>query len=71
MVWVHLRKDRFPPGKFGMLKPRVDVPFKIIEKIGENDYKLQFLDEYEISPMFNIKDLRAYHGEDLRASLFS
>ena len=34
-------------------------------------YKLQLPDEYEISPMFNVKDLRAYHGEDLRASLFS
>ena len=71
LVWVHLRKDRFPPGKFGKLKPRVDDPFKIIEKIGENAYKLQLPDEYEISPMFNVKDLRAYHGEDLRVSLFS
>ena len=50
---------------------RIDGPFKIIEKIGENAYKLQLPDEYEISPMFNVKDLRAYHGEDLRASLFS
>ena len=64
LVWVHLRK-------FGKLKPRVDDPLKIIEKIGENVYKLQLPDEYEISPMFNVKDLRAYHGEDLRASLFS
>ena len=71
LVWVHLRKDRFPLGKFGKFKPRVDGPFKIIEKIGENAYKLQLPDEYEISPMFNVKDLRAYHGEDLRASLFS
>ena len=71
LVWVHLRKDRFPLGKFGKFKPRVDGPFKIIEKIGENAYKLQLPDEYEISPMFNIKDSRAYHGKDLRASLFS
>ena len=41
LVWVHLRKDRFPPGKFEKLKPRVDGPFKIIEKIEENVYKLQ------------------------------
>ena len=71
LVWVHLRKDRFPPGKFGKLKPRVDGPFKIIEKIRENDYKLQLPDEYEISPMFNVKDFRAYHDKELRASLFS
>ena len=71
LVWVHLRKDRFPLGKFGKLKPRVYDPFKIIEKIGENAYKLQLPDEYEISLMFNVKDLRPYHCEDLRASLFS
>ena len=59
LVWVHRSKDRFPPGKFGKLKPRVDGPFKIIEKIRENAYKLQLLDEYEISPMFNVKDLGA------------
>ena len=58
LFWVHLRKDKFPPGEFGKLKPRVDDPFKIIEKIRENAYKLQLPDEYEISPMFNVKDLR-------------
>ena len=71
LIWVHLRRDRFPPRKFGKRKPRVDGPFKIIEKIGENAYKLQLPDEYEISRMFNVKDLRAYHNKDLRASLFS
>ena len=71
LVWVHLRKDRFPPGKFGKYKPRVDDHFKIIENIGENAYKLHLPNEYEISPIFNLKDLRAYHDEDLRASLFS
>ena len=71
LVWVHLRKDMFLPGKFGKLKLRVNGPFKIIDKIGENAYKLQLPDEYEISPMFNVKDLRAYHNEYLRTSLFS
>ena len=33
LVWIHLCKDRFPFGKFGKLKPRVDGHFKIIEKI--------------------------------------
>ena len=33
LVCVHLHKDRFPLGKSGKLKPRVDGPFKIIEKI--------------------------------------
>ena len=46
--WIHLRKDRFPPGMFGKLKPRVDDPFKIIEKIRDNAYKLELLDDYDI-----------------------
>ena len=70
LVWIHLHKDRFPSGKFGKL-PRVDAPFKIIEKIRDNAYKLDLPDDYDISPMFNVKDLRSYHGEDFRASIFS
>ncbi|KAH9685576.1 hypothetical protein KPL70_014010 [Citrus sinensis] len=30
LVWVHLRKDRFPPGKFAKLRPRADGPFKVL-----------------------------------------
>ena len=71
MVWVHLRKDRFPLVKFGKLKLMVDDLFKIIENIGDNAYKLELHDDYDISPIFNVKDLRPYHGEDLRASIFS
>ena len=71
LVWIHLRKHRFPLGKFGKLKPRVDGPFKFIEKIRDNTYKLEFPDDYDISPIFNVKDLRSYHSEDLRESIFS
>ena len=49
----------------------VDCPFKIIEKIGENAYKLELPDDYDTSHAFNVKDMRPYHGEDLRTSLFS
>ena len=59
---------------FHKLKPMVDGPFKVLEKIGENAYKIELLKEYDISPIFNVKDLRPYHGEnpsaDLWASLF-
>ena len=36
-----------------------------------NAYKLELLDDNNILPTFNVKDLRPYHGEDLRASIFS
>ena len=47
LVWVHLRKDRFPSRKYDKLRPRVVGPFKIVEMIVENAYKLELLDDYE------------------------
>ena len=32
---------------------------------------MELPDDYNILPTFNVKDLRPYHGEDLRESLFS
>ena len=49
---------------------RVDGPSKIIKKIGENAYKLEFPNDYDILPTSNVKDLRFYHGEVLKASPF-
>ncbi|GJR84846.1 RNA-directed DNA polymerase, partial [Tanacetum coccineum] len=40
LVWIRLRKERFPSIRFGKLKPRVDVPFHVLTKVneeGEND----------------------------------
>ena len=36
-----------------------------------NAYKLEFPDDNNILPTFNVKDLRPYHDEYLRANLFS
>ena len=52
------------------LRTRIDGPSKIMKKIKKNSYKLEFLDDNNILPTFNVKDLRLYHGEDFRASLF-
>jgi hypothetical protein len=32
LVWLHLRKDRFPDLRKSMLMPRADGPFKVLEK---------------------------------------
>ena len=32
---------------------------------------VEWLDNHNILPTFNVKDLRSYHGQDLRVSLFS
>ena len=52
------------------LRTRIDGPSKIMKKIKKNSYKLELPDDNNILPTFNVKDLRLYHGEDFRASLF-
>jgi hypothetical protein len=39
-------------------------PFKVLEKINDNAYKLELPPEFGISPTFNISDLKAYLGEE-------
>ena len=70
-IWLHMRKEKFLMQRCFKLRARVDVPSKIIKKIGKNTYKVELPNYYNILPTFNVKDLRPYHGEDLRASLFS
>ncbi|WVZ81146.1 hypothetical protein U9M48_028561 [Paspalum notatum var. saurae] len=64
LVWLHLRKDRFPDLRKSKLMPRADGPFKIIEKINDNAYKLELPPEFGVSPIFNIADLKLYLGEE-------
>jgi hypothetical protein len=43
---------------------RAAGPFKIVAKINDNTYKLELPPEFEVSPRFNISDLRPYLGEE-------
>jgi hypothetical protein len=56
LVWLYLRKDMFSELRKSKLMPRADGPFKIIEKINNNVYKLELPPEFEVSPTFNILD---------------
>ncbi|TXG53757.1 hypothetical protein EZV62_019013 [Acer yangbiense] len=56
-------KDHFPKGKYGKLKPRADGPFKVLQRIGENAYKIELQESYGVSPTFNVADLAPYHGD--------
>ena len=64
LVWLHLRKDMFPELRKSKLMPRVDGPFKVLDKINDNAYKLELPVEFGVSPTFNIADLKPYLGED-------
>ena len=63
LVWLHLRKDRFPELRKSKLMPRVAGPFKVLEKINDNTYKLNLPVDFGVSPTFNIADLKPYLGE--------
>ena len=44
--------------------PRAAGPYKIIQKINDNAYKLELPPEFGVSPTFNIADLKPYLGEE-------
>jgi hypothetical protein len=64
LVWLHLRKERFPDLRKSKLMARADGPFKVLEKINENAYKLDLPADFAVSPTFNIADLKPYLGEE-------
>jgi hypothetical protein len=64
LVWLHLRKERFPELRKSKLMSRAAGPFKILAKINDNAYKLELPPEFRVSSSFNISDLRPYLGEE-------
>ena len=64
LVWVHLRKERFPSKRKNKLMPRADGPFKIISKINDNAYKVELPGEYGVHATFNVGDLSPYLDDD-------
>jgi hypothetical protein len=60
LVRLHLRKERFSDLRKSKLMSRADGPFKILEKINNNAYKLELPPEFAVSPTFNISDLRPW-----------
>ncbi|GAV77347.1 hypothetical protein CFOL_v3_20818, partial [Cephalotus follicularis] len=71
LVWIHLRRKRFPAGRFGKLQPRADGPFKVLQGINHNAYKIELSGEYNVYGTFNVADLSPYYDDkvDSRASL--
>jgi hypothetical protein len=64
LVWLHLRKERFPDLRKSKLMPRADGPFKVLEMINENAYKLDLPADFGVSPTFNIADSKPYLREE-------
>ncbi|WVZ72338.1 hypothetical protein U9M48_020813, partial [Paspalum notatum var. saurae] len=64
LVWLHLRKERLLNLRKSKLMPRAAGPFKVLEKINDNAYKLELPADFGVSPTFNIADLKPYLGEE-------
>jgi len=65
LVWIHLRKDRFPEERNSKLKPRGDGPFKVLKRINDNAYVIDIpQSKYLVSNSFNVSDLSPYHGDE-------
>ncbi|KAL3577644.1 hypothetical protein D5086_019148 [Populus alba] len=65
-------KGRFPSKHKSKLMPRVNGPFRIVEKMNNNAYEADLPGNYNISPTFNVKDLTLYLNDvdnfDLRTN---
>jgi len=69
LVWVHLRKERFPSKRKTKLMPRADGPFEVLERVNDNAYKVDLPGEYEVSATFNVADLSPYLEDDYLENL--
>ena len=67
LVWIQLRKERFPFKRKSKLLPRSDGPFEVLEKVNPNAYKIDLPGDYGVSATFNVADLSPYYDaeEDL------
>ena len=48
LVWLHLRKDRFPTQRKSKLSPRGDGPFQVLKRVNNNAYQLDLPLEYGV-----------------------
>ncbi|GJU79680.1 transposon ty3-I gag-pol polyprotein [Tanacetum coccineum] len=65
LVWIFLRKERFPSGRYGKLQDRADGPFRVLRRINDNAYKIDLPGNYGVSATFNVADLAPYTDDDV------
>nr|GFA30365.1 hypothetical protein [Tanacetum cinerariifolium] len=58
LVWLHKRKERFPAKRRSKLILGSDGPFKILEKVNDNVYKINL--PGNVSTSCNVADLQPY-----------
>ncbi|KAH0639201.1 hypothetical protein KY285_035787 [Solanum tuberosum] len=63
LVRVHMRKERFPSKRKTKLDPRGSGPYKVLERIGDNAYKLDLPGEFQVSATVNVSDLSHFDAD--------
>ncbi|XP_054817160.1 uncharacterized protein LOC129316815 [Prosopis cineraria] len=63
VTWLNPR-ERFPKQPNTKLSPRADSPFKIVQRINNNAYKVELPSSYGVSATLNVADLSPYVDED-------
>ena len=64
-MWLHLRKERFRSKRKSKLFPRANGPFRVLEKVNNNAYKIDLLGEHGVSHAFNVAELKPSYKDDL------
>ena len=64
LVWVHLRTERFPKKRKNKLMPRAEGPYKVMERVNDNAYKIELPGDYGVHATFNVGDLSPYIDDD-------
>jgi hypothetical protein len=63
-VSSHRRMERFMKGKYNKMKMKRIGCSKILIKLSTNAYKIEFPEDIQISPIFNVVDLYPYKMDD-------